>query len=52
MFASVRGVDFSKYRPWKSFMKGVIMPFGKALLRLLERRYNAFLTFFRYAIGY
>ena len=35
VLTSVRGVDFSKGRPWTSFMKGVITPFRKALLRLL-----------------
>ena len=43
MLASVRSDDFSKCRPWKSFMKGVITtPFRKALLRFLDRRYNVF----------
>ena len=35
--------DFSKCGAWKSFVKDVITPFWKALLRLLERHYNAFL---------
>ena len=42
VFASVRCVNFSKCRAKKSFMKGVIAPFEKALLRLLERHYYAF----------
>ena len=48
MFASVRGVDFSKCREWKCFMEGVITPFEKALLCISERRYYA--GFFRKAL--
>ena len=48
VFASVRGVDFSKCREWKCFMEGVITPFEKALLCISERRYYA--GFFRKAL--
>ena len=48
MFASVRGVDFSKCREWKCFMEGVITPFEKALLRISERRYYGFFLERRY----